>query len=170
MIKFIVGAAVVVVLLLLGAGVAAIVVAGGVGQLSISSVSSFGGPQSADEVLQGLKDRGMPIGESIAYTAKNDPNELLGRPDQYTSKVNFRDTRLKPDEIARGFDVQNGGSIEVFEDQDDATARKEYLKSIGKVPLFSEYLYREGTVLLRLSHRLTSEQAAEYENALKDLV
>ena len=112
----------------------------------------------------------MPIGESIAYTAKNDPNELLGRPNQYNSKVNFKDTRLKPDEIARGFDVQNGGSIEVFENQDDATTRKEYLKGIGKVPLFSEYSYREGTVLLRLSHRLTPEQAAEYEDALKDLV
>ena len=146
---------------------AAIVVAGGVGHLSVSSVSSFGAPQSADEVLQGLKDEGMPIGESIAYTAKNDPNELLGRPNQYTSKVTFEDTRLKPDPMAEKFDVLNGGSIEVFENQDDATVRKEYLKGIGKVPLFAEYSYREGTVLLRLSHRLTPEQAAEYEDALK---
>ena len=168
--RFIVVAAIVVVLLLLGAVVAAVVVAGGSSQLSVPSVSSFGAPQSADEVLQGLKDEGIPIGESVAYTAKNDPNELLGRPNQYSSKVNFKDTRLKPDEIARGFDVQNGGSIEVFETQDDATVRKEYLKGIGKVPLFSEYSYREGTVLLRLSHQLTPEQAAAYEDALKEVM
>ena len=111
----------------------------------------------------------MPIGESIEYTAKNDPNDLLGRPNQYTSKVTFEDTRLKPDPMAHKFDVQNGGSIEVFENQENAITRKEYLESIGKgsSPL-SEYVYREDTVLLRLSHRLTPNQAEEYEDALKD--
>lgn len=33
----------------------------------------------------------------------------------------------------------------------------------------AEYSYREGTVLLRLSHHLTPGEAAEYENALKDV-
>jgi hypothetical protein len=131
-------------------------------------MTSFSAPQSAEEVLQRLKDEGMPIGDSVTYTAENDPNELLGRPNQYTSKVNFKDSRLKPDTIARGFDVQNGGSIEFFENEDDAIARAEYLEGIGKAfsPM-AEYAYREGTVLLRLSHRLTPDQAAEYEDALK---
>jgi integrase len=40
---------------------------------------SIGSQQSAEEALQGLKDEGMPIGDSVTYTAENDPNELLGR-------------------------------------------------------------------------------------------
>jgi hypothetical protein len=161
-------AIVIVVLLLLGAGVAAVSVAGDSNQLP---VPSFGAPQSAEEVLQELKDRELPVGESVAYTAKNDPNDLLGRPNQYTSKVMFKDTRLNPDPMAKEFDVQNGGSIEVFEDEDDAIARAKYLKTLTKSfsPL-AEYSYRRGTVLLRLSHRLTPDQAAEYEDALKDIL
>jgi hypothetical protein len=166
--KLIAGSAIVVMLLLTGA--VALVAVGG-SDLSISSISSFGAPRTADEVLQALKDKGLPIGESEAYTAKNDPNELLGRPNQYSSKVNFKDTRLKTDLIARGFDVQNGGSIEVFENQEDAIARKKYLETVQKgFSPFSEYSYREGNVLLRLSHRLTPEQAAEYKEALKSIV
>ena len=127
------------------------------------SVPSFGAPKSADEVLQELKDRELPVGESVAYTAKTDPNDLLGRPNQYTSKVNFKDTRLKPDSLADDLDVQEGGSIEVFENKSDAIRRKEYVEGIGKgFSPFSEYTYREGTVLLRLSHRLLPKQAAEY--------
>jgi hypothetical protein len=161
-------AIVIVVLLLLGAGVAAVSVAGDSNQLP---VPSFGAPQSAEEVLQELKDRELPVGESVAYTAKNDPNDLLGRPNQYSSKVNFKDTRLKPDSLADDLNVQEGGSIEVFKNQDDAIARKQYIESIGKgFAPFSEYTYREGTILLRLSHQLTPKQAAEYENALKGIL
>ena len=157
-----------IVLLLLGAVVVALRVASGGSQVS---VPSFGAPQSADEVLQELKDRDLPIGKSVSYTAKNDPNDLLGRPNQYTSKVMFEDTRLNPDPVADKFDVQNGGSIEVFKDEDDARARAKYLKELTKsFSPFAEYSYREGTVLLRLSHRLTPKQATEYEDALKDLV
>jgi hypothetical protein len=161
-------AIVIVVILLLGAVVAAVNVAGDGNQLPIPS---FGAPQSADEVLQKLKDRELPVGESVAYTAKTDPNDLLGRPNQYTSKVIFNDTRLNPDPMAKGFDVQNGGSIEVFKDEDDAIARAKYLKNLTKsLSPLAEYSYREGTVLLRLSHRLTPTQAAEYEDALKDIL
>jgi len=156
------------IVVLLGAVVTALSVASGGRQLSIPS---FGAPQSADEVLQGLKEKDLPIGESVAYTAANDPNDLLGRPNQYTSKVNFKDTRLNPHSVVDKFDVQNGGSIEVFENQDDAIARKNYVESIRKVfAPAAEYTYREGTVVLRLSHQLTPKQAAEYENALKDVL
>jgi hypothetical protein len=167
--RLLVGFAIVIVLLLLlGAVVVALRVASGGSQVS---VPSFGAPQSADEVLQELKDRDLPIGKSVAYTAKNDPNDLLGRPNQYTSKVMFKDNRLNPDPIANEFDVQNGGSIEVFEDEDDAIARAKYLKNLTKsLSPLAEYSYRKGTVLLRLSHRLTPDQAAEYEDALKDVL
>jgi hypothetical protein len=34
--------------------------------------------------------------------------------------------------MADKFDVQNGGSIEVFENKNDAIRRKEYVEGIGK--------------------------------------
>jgi hypothetical protein len=167
--RFAIGAAITfVVLVLLGVVIVAVGVAGSGSQISIPS---FRAPQSASEVLQELKDKGLPIGESVAYTAKNDPNELLGRPNQYTSKVMFKDNRLNSDPMAKEFDVQNGGSIEVFEDEDDAIARAKYLKNLTKsLSPLAEYSYRNDTVLLRLSHRLTPDQAAEYEDALKDVL
>src|SRR6266480_581810 len=47
--------------------------------------------QSADQILQGLKAKGLPIGAVTTYTAASDPNHLLGRPGQYTDKVSFKD-------------------------------------------------------------------------------
>jgi hypothetical protein len=133
------------------------------------TISGASRPDDATEVVQALEDEGMPIGQSKSYTAENDPNELLGRPGQYTSKIIFKDTRLKPDPIASEFDVQNGGSVEVFENEDDAIRRQDYLEGITQsFAPFNEYAYREGTVLLRLSHRLTPQQADEYEAALQD--
>jgi hypothetical protein len=60
------------------------------------AISDLSEPEDANEVVQRLEAEGMPIGESKAYSAENDPNELLGRPGQYTSKVIFKDTRLNP--------------------------------------------------------------------------
>jgi hypothetical protein len=52
-----------------------------------------------------LPARGMEIGKALAakvaeskvtvvYTAANDPNELLGRPNGYQSKIAFSDSRV----------------------------------------------------------------------------
>ena len=136
--------------------------------LALSSL--FSDPPEAAEVVEELRDEGLPVSESETYTAENDPNELLGRPAQYVGKATFMDTRLPPDElVGEGFDVANGGSVESFDNEDDAIARQEYLNAVTQsVPAFAEYTYRQGTVVLRLSGRLTPDQAAEYEEALQD--
>ncbi len=124
----------------------------------------------AAEVLEELKEQGLPVGQSEVYTAENDPNELLGRPGQYTGKASFKDTRLPPDELAGdSSDVANGGSVETFDNEDDAIKRQEYLETVTQgVPMFAEYAYRNDTVLLRLSKRLTPDQASDYEAALHE--
>lgn len=124
---------------------------------------------TATEVLSGLLDAGLPVGDHVAYTDESDPNELLARPGQYTSKVNFLDTRLE--EEFGNFEPGDGGSIEVFPDSAGATGRSEYLQSIGQI--FSpaaEYHYIEENVLLRLSHRLLPEQAEAYGAAFRELL
>lgn len=127
-------------------------------------------PTNAEEVVQALKSAGLPIGEIKVFDASSDPNELLGRPGQYTSKVNFIDTRVKS-EGKTNIDVISGGSVEFFDNKDDAQARFEYVSTISKKMggMFVEYDYLEGKVFLRLSKELTPEQAKEYENVLKEI-
>lgn len=127
--------------------------------------------QSADQLLAGLKAKGLPIGVTVTYTAETDQNKLLGRPNQYTSKVNFKDTRI-PDSGNQGVDISvgDGGSIEAFANQADAQKRFQYLQSISSSSsLFAEYEYLDGVAILRLSHQLTPDQAKAYEVAFKSL-
>jgi hypothetical protein len=90
-------------------------------------------------------------------------NHLLGRPNQYTSKVNFHDSRIP---AAANLDTTGGGSIEVFSNRTDAVARFKYVRAFGKTSMFAEYDYLNRHVLLRLSNVLTPSQAARYKAAL----
>lgn len=126
-------------------------------------------PLTAEAVVAALQAAGLPIGEVKVYTADSDPNALLGRPGQYAGKAAFHDSRID-DTAAPAFDVQRGGSVEFFGSAGDARQRADYIATVtqGIAPLL-EYDYQHGKILLRLSHQLTPEQAAEYEAALKAL-
>ena len=132
--------------------------------LALTACGSAAAPQAppaADAVVAQLKASGIPIGQTVALTAETDPNKLLGRPGQYTSKATFADTRL-PATAAPSLDA--GGSVETFASQADAVARFDYLKRVtaGNGAL-AEYDYMHGQALLRLSHMLTPDQAIAYE-------
>jgi hypothetical protein len=105
------------------------------------------------------------------YTAETDPNKLLGRPNGYTSKATFTDTRIDPASVPRATpgSVDAGGSVEVFDTEAAASARQQFIKQTMQTAqiLGTEYSYVDGPVLLRISQQLTPEQAAEYEAALK---
>lgn len=123
------------------------------------------GPLTAEEIVAAFKDAGLPIGRVEIYDAANDPNEMLGRPGQYTAKFNFADTRLEQS----GEDVR-GGSIESFDNEEDRQNRADYIKSIGEdMPIFAEYQYMSGLMLLRLDKGLTPDQAAEYDAIFQTL-
>jgi hypothetical protein len=109
---------------------------------------------------------------SGTVTAANDPNHLLGRPNQYTSKVTFSDSRIAASDVTgteKG-DVERGGSVEAFTTASDAQARAKYIQAIGKsMPAVAEYDYVQGTVVVRVSHYLTPAQAASYKAAAAGL-
>ena len=93
---------------------------------------------------------------------ENDPEKLLGRPGQYTSRTNFHDDRVFSLELF-GIGVQAGGAVEVFNTKDEATKRKTYLETLAKtVPLLNEYDYQNENVILRLSRSLQPDQAKAY--------
>ncbi|MER6253733.1 hypothetical protein ABT224_20490 [Streptomyces sp. NPDC001584] len=105
-------------------------------------------------------------------TAENDPNHLLGRPHQYTSKITFTDSRISAAdaESHKPGDLELGGSIEVFPTAADAKARHDYIQAAtSSIPALSEYGYLHGNTLIRVGRLLTPAQAADYEKAAAKL-
>jgi hypothetical protein len=126
-------------------------------------------PLDAPGELAKLKAAGLPIGATGVVTAADDPNHLLGRPNGYTSKVYWTDTRVDPTKLypssVGGTDP--GGAIESYPDVAGAQARKDYIGAIAKASpaLANEYDYLAGSSLIRVSSLLTPDQAKQYEAA-----
>ncbi|MGS2645807.1 hypothetical protein [Streptosporangium sp. G12] len=124
-------------------------------------------------VIKAITQQGLPVTLTVTYTEETDPNKQLGRPNGYTSKASFTDSRIDAAEVAgvKEGDVGLGGSVEVFDDADQAEQRAAYIQEIGeKMPMLSEYDYVAGPVLLRVSKQLTPQQAEELEAALAEVV
>jgi hypothetical protein len=103
----------------------------------------------------------MPVGKVICYTEETDTNNLLGRPGGYKEKCDWQD-RLEepvPDDVV-------GGSFEVFESQEAAIDRAEYLKAFaGQGMLSTGYTWvvpEGGVTVLRVDKELGSKWAKEY--------
>lgn len=126
---------------------------------------------TAATVYRDFVKAGLPASGLIVYTATTDPNSLLGRPNGYTSKCAWLDSRVPASDAtaASSGDIGNGGGVEVFPTAAEATARAAYLFSIykGAPILGSEYDYLTGPVLIRVSYYLTPAQAASYGTAAK---
>ncbi|MDP8929539.1 MAG: hypothetical protein M3O70_13450 [Actinomycetota bacterium] len=131
-------------------------------------------PKTAGEFVEALRASGLPIGRVQVYTAESDPNSLLGRPGGYVHKANFHDTRIELDPEFRSepneVRASDGGSVEIFGDEAGARRRTEFLQTLSQnLPMAGEYTYQSGTVVLRVSKELTPDQAAQYEQALKEI-
>ncbi|MFD8057972.1 hypothetical protein ACFXA0_20150 [Streptomyces cyaneofuscatus] len=123
---------------------------------------------TASDAFKALSGKVASAKLSGVVTEDDDPNHLLGRPDQYTSKVTFTDSRIKVDDVtdAEPGSVELGGAIEVFTTAADAQARADYIKTVTKgMPLLAEYDFVSGTVLIRVSRYLTPTQSADYKAA-----
>lgn len=122
---------------------------------------------SAADVIHAFRSAGLPIGDVVEFTAETDSNSLLGRPNQYIQKVNWKDTRI---EEQGDPGVSTGGTVEVFLTVGDLEARKAYVETISASASFlAEYSFANGLVLIRLSHDLTPDEAKGYENVLMGL-
>ncbi|URN85823.1 hypothetical protein [Acetobacterium wieringae] len=124
---------------------------------------------SAEEIVKTFQDAGYPIENVQILTAETDKGELLGRPNQYTSKVIFEDSRSNSPAAGSATEGTAGGSIEVFNNAEDAQARYDYIQPITENAMFSQYLYLYENVFLRIDGALTPDQAAQYEAAFISL-
>ena len=124
---------------------------------------------TADQVIAKFKAAKLPVGSVLVFTAANDPNHLLGRPNGYVSKDSWTDTRVSPDQAkdTTPGSVDLGGSVEVFATAAQAQARETYIQGILKADpmLGTEYDYVVGDALIRVSQVLTPAQAQAYDAA-----
>lgn len=88
----------------------------------------------------------------FAYNAQTDPNGLLGRQGEYTSKINWGASTSE----------DSNNSIEVFFTAADAKARLAYLQGF-RPPFGDGYDQLKGVYLLRLSSDWTPAKAARIE-------
>ena len=133
--------------------------------------SSTAGALTARQVVAKFRAAGLPVGKIKIYSRSSDGNHLLGRPGEYTGKVNFRDRRI--DDGGGGFAVTSGGSVEVFATRADAKRRFDYVSAIfasSSPSIVAEYDYLEGNAILRLSQALTPTQVRKYEARFRQLV
>jgi hypothetical protein len=149
-----------------------IVACGGAGGVT-SSVDRESSKRSAGQVIKQLQDAGVPIDASQELTAANDPNELLGRPGQYTGKAFFHDARLPAEKNSLHpelIDSESGGSVEVFASEADAKERADYVRAFTESSgMFAEYSYVRGAAFIRVTGKLTPDQAEVYERAAASL-
>lgn len=138
-------------------------------QKASNSTSTESAPVStkgASEIVAGLKATGLPVDRVRDITAETDGNKLLGRPNQYVSKTDFVDGRAADGDLG-----ENTNQVEVFATEEDAKARFDYVDRVSKsAPMFNQYLYLRGKVVLRLSNALTPEIAKAYEAALDKVI
>lgn len=125
---------------------------------------------TAEEICNLLKENNTNVNTITVFDAETDPNELLGRPNGYTSKADFEDIRVEQisDEFKSFEGEVVGGSIEVFDNNKGAQSRVDYINAIAEnAPMFAEYNYVYDNVVLRLDKSLTPEQAQEYADILE---
>ena len=149
---------------LLGAGISiAVVPVAACGSSAIPASASTGSSRPASLAVTAGTSRPAASGDAVCgsaeviaqrmgmksltvYTAVTDPNHLLGRQGEYTSKVEWR---------AAG---ENSG-IEVFTDMPDARMRYVYLRAF-RPPLGDGYDYLDRRAVLRLASIYTPAQAS----------
>jgi len=137
---------------------------------------------TSEKIMEKLKTEIASITDATNYSEINDPNGIMGKPNQYISKSSWQDSDLK--EHASEY----AGTIEVFNNTKDAELRELKIKTITEecVNTISQVKYgpladmsstckdytliRNGAVFIRLSSAFSDEQIGRYKNALDKII
>jgi hypothetical protein len=130
-------------------------------------------PSTAEELGEALAEVVPEMKITKVYTERSDPNNLLGRPSGYTSKIAFSDSRVRKSdaEFTDADAIERGGSIEVYPNAAGAKKRSKYIQAIldGGGILGTEYHYVSGGALVRITGNLVPSAARTYQAALGDI-
>lgn len=141
----------------------------------LSSVQSMKQVTAPDEdfVIERLKRIDNIVGLA-AVTKDHDPNKLLGTEGGYISCLYFSDSRVDKTKLNIPAGKNNvidigtvgGGSIEVYSSAEDANSRNECLSSFDGTTLDPGVHIVVGTLVIRVSSKLTAEQQEEMRNLI----
>lgn len=130
-------------------------------------------PISLKQVVEAFNAANLPIGRSVIYNERTDPNELLGRPGRYVEKMNFTDKRIKGNgksDLKELKDTDLNCSIEIFKNPEDAQNRHQYLENLGRpAAMFDSYKFLHKNILVRIDLKLIPSEADEYKRILGSL-
>lgn len=123
--------------------------------------------KTAGQIAQAMRPKIPQVATMVVWTESNDPNNLMGRPFQYTSAASLYDERVAPGETG----VDAGATIEVFVVDYDAQNRADYIASLKQGGLMgTEYQTLIGNALLRVTGTLTPTANEAYVAAFKSAV
>jgi hypothetical protein len=120
---------------------------------------------TTEEIVNAMIAAGLPIARYETYDSTTDPNELMGRPHAYIDKTNFYDSRIGTNSYS------DCGMLEIFENEQDASARYAYVDNLmlsGLGSIQYELLY--DNVLLRFDADFDPAQVDEYDAAMKEIL
>jgi hypothetical protein len=108
------------------------------------------------------------VSKVVRITEDNDPNDKIGRPGGYVDGAVLYDKAASCTEL--GADC--GATIEIWGSPEDAKSRAAYIARTYKdaPALGSEYLYLDGTTLLRVDDQLKPSTARAYAKAIAGVV
>lgn len=120
-------------------------------------------------IITKLKDVSL-IKDIFAVTEENDPNGNLNKAGGYTAAIFFSSDLVDQSKIFgdnlvdKGTDA--GGSIEVYQNVEDANRRNDYLSSFDGSALRAGSHIVIGTVVIRTSDEMTATSQKELENEI----
>lgn len=118
---------------------------------------------NATDLANAIKAKVPEVVSVITYTESNDPNNLIGRPNGYTSAALLQDARAQSTDLSN----DSGVVIEVFATPEAAQKRSDYIQAIltASPILGSEWNHVSGASLMRVSGKLPPSANDEYTTA-----
>jgi hypothetical protein len=130
---------------------------------------------SATDSANGIKSKVSSVEKVVTLTEATDVNNLLGRPNGYTSAAVLYDKvangstgpfKCDDPKVGGSPGVTCGATVEVWASENAAKARAAYIQNIGKShPTMVEYDYLRGNTLLRVTGAMKPSAARQYNAA-----
>ena len=127
-----------------------------------TSSTSLKGNTEVEAVLNKVKANTSTVTATRVYTESTDPNNELGKQGQYQYAGAFYDTAANPpDAVTDNYSTSDGGVIEIYPTNTEATARGNYLAQFQSGAVQAGAYKVVGDVVLRVSENYTANQQTQ---------
>lgn len=126
------------------------------------------------DVLQSEISKLDGVYDVCIYTEENDTNGLLHKEGGYTDALSFSIEGIEDycEDCVNSCDrgTSGGGTIEIFENENDAIKRNEYLSVFDGSVISSGLHTQVDNVIIRISSELTASEQQEWEEKILKII